>query len=750
MASGRALRKSPRTASPLPDSASRRTQDSVEVKEQQELRNAPAPTTDKLAPWIEPPLRDPIPSFQETPGIERGGVLEYMQPLGQFPSQRVKLRVKQYEPPKRYVQTRLMQGLPSSRDGGAGKGGPGRRRHSDSRHAEPTATSSAEISSSPATIKSELGHESGLRETSTSVLPAAPLHFFTPTMPTSPFSLHPFSHPTSFSPTGNTLPAIGNAFSATGNASATTAGNTSFTTGITPSYTGNAPYESLRETIDAALARSIEKKQRTRGLAIKKLYEEGFTNPNLAELLDAILAQKASEAQQHQFQSYIKLAHKEIKAEKNHSRRSSTTIGANASVESIHNSPVSRLLATAFAPTHSSHLNLSDHHPSLDISPLHRHTSSDQYPSSTYRTFRHHNTFPDKDTPLASLEGGVPLSPTLLESNTDIMPPRKRPADRTEAVSSKRAKLNNGKVSKDTLNKPNGKKRSALKGGDVPNGEPSTKRIKRDASTASQESALTEMDSDGLKDLEAVATKEVSPRASVSAASVPASSVPVLSAPAATVPSSSAPRPSVSRRPVPGAAVDQPYGKGSTLMPCNQKNIASFLAPPEREQHAPMYVVTKATREENAKENGRPTRTRIPTKKASETAELQRMNLLHFPKDHLSLKDLDEMKKSLRRENLDYKVEKSDIRTPTTDHSAQPSPAPNAPAITLANTAQQETNNVASASSSDAGDFLVPPPPGALRISTRSSRAQTPRAASPAKTTRTTRNGTRAARMKNS
>ena len=604
-----------------------------------------------------------------------------MQPLGQFPSQRVKLRVKQYEPPKRYVQTRLMQGL--SREG-AGKKGPGRRRRSESRHDEPT-TPNAETSASTAAVKSESGQALGLRETSTPVLPEPPLHI-TPA-PATRLSLQPFAHPTTSS-----------------------------------TYTGNAPYESLRDTIDAALARSIEKKQRTRGLAIKKLYEEGFTNPNLAELLDAILSQKASEAQQHQFQTYIKLARKEFKAEKNHSRRSSTTIGgANVIVESIENSPVSRLLATASSPTHSSRLTSFDpHHASLDLSSLHHPTAIDlpslHHPTSfnhhafsNTHTFHHYQPFPDKDTPLASLEGGVPLSPTLPESHTNIMPPKKRLAEPTEVVSAKRAKLqHNGDMPKPTVSKPNTKKRSAPKDDEAPTEESSVKRAKRDTSTTSQESALTEMDSDGLKDLEAVATKEVSPRLSV----------------------------------------DAPFAKSSNLLPYNQKNAESFLAPPERRRSTPTYVTTKETRELNAKENGRPTRTRIPSKKAIEAAEVHRMNLPVFPKDNLTHEEVAKMKKTFVREHPDYKFAPSDIRTPTVDHSGQASPALIAPALALPTIIEQETNGPPSPTSSDAGDFLVPPPPGAQRVSNRPSRVQTPRAASPVKTTRTTRNGNKGARVK--
>ena len=697
MSSGRALRKSPRTASPLPGSTPSHAPDSVDPRQPQELRSAPA-TNDKMAPRVEPLLREPVPSFQS---LERGGAMEYMQSLGQFPTQRLKLRVKQYEPPKRYVQTKLTQGM--SEDGAA-KRGQGRTRQSESCLIEPaTVTPKVEIPNSTDSIKSETGQYSLLGKSSTAAMAEAPLHTSPTPAPTTQIPHLPPSHP-----------------------------NIS----ITSTYSGNAPYESLRETIDAALARAIEKKQPSRGLAIQKLYEEGFTNPNLAELLDAILSQKASEAQQLQFQTYIRLARKEFKAEKNHSRRSSTTIGANAIVESIENSPVSRLLATPTTRPHSSHHTLLNH---LAQPLFHQHPSLDHHIASVHNTF-HHNNFPDKDTPLASLEGGVPLSPTVLESTTDTMPPKKRAAETNGEGPSKKSKLVHegsmpnapaskpklaakkprststkpqANASKSTVSKPTVSKRSASKDDAAPTEEPSAKRVKRDGSAGSTSSALTEMDSDGLKDLEEVATKEVTPR----------------------------------------LTVDAPFAKCSFLLSCTHKNAESFLAPPERRPSSPTFVATKDTEDVDAKTGGRPTRTRQPSRRAIEANEVHRQNLPVFTRDDLPAKEVDKIIKASRREHPDYKVEASNIREPTIDHSAKPSPAlAGTPTLDLPNIAEQdeEANGVPSATSSDAGDFLVPPPPFAQRISNRNSRVHTPRAASPTKNTRATRNGLKVARVKQS
>ena len=44
--------------------------------------------------WVEPPLRAPAPSFEDHRGLERVGVLECFQPLGQLPTQKVLQKLK--------------------------------------------------------------------------------------------------------------------------------------------------------------------------------------------------------------------------------------------------------------------------------------------------------------------------------------------------------------------------------------------------------------------------------------------------------------------------------------------------------------------------------------------------------------------------------------------------------------------------------------------------------------------------------
>ncbi|KAL8999086.1 MAG: hypothetical protein Q9169_001974 [Polycauliona sp. 2 TL-2023] len=62
--------------------------------------------------WQEPPLRPPAPSFEDYKGLERQGVLEYMQPLGTVPNQKVKSRTKPLESSKRAIHPRNGEAIP--------------------------------------------------------------------------------------------------------------------------------------------------------------------------------------------------------------------------------------------------------------------------------------------------------------------------------------------------------------------------------------------------------------------------------------------------------------------------------------------------------------------------------------------------------------------------------------------------------------------------------------------------------------
>lgn len=78
----------------------------------------------------------------------------------------------------------------------------------------------------------------------------------------------------------------------------------------------------LKQVVDAAVQRSIDLGNPVIGLAIKKLYEESLHDRTLAELLDGVLSQPTSQ-QTVDFQAFIKVARKQIKAETGSARHSS-------------------------------------------------------------------------------------------------------------------------------------------------------------------------------------------------------------------------------------------------------------------------------------------------------------------------------------------------------------------------------------------------------------------------------------------
>ena len=72
----------------------------------------------------------------------------------------------------------------------------------------------------------------------------------------------------------------------------------------------------LEAVVEAAVHKSREVGNPGIGLAIKQIFIESLHNKRLSELLDAILAQKTTQEQTKEFQSYVKKARKALKARK--------------------------------------------------------------------------------------------------------------------------------------------------------------------------------------------------------------------------------------------------------------------------------------------------------------------------------------------------------------------------------------------------------------------------------------------------
>ncbi|KAL8810700.1 MAG: hypothetical protein Q9200_002378 [Gallowayella weberi] len=209
--------------------------------------------------WQEPPLRAPAPSFEDYKGLERQGVLEYFQPLGTMPSQRVKLRIKAFDNPKRPAQPkdgeRTVAGSEDTTTPDPAPPPPSRR--SESRKTEDR------TSRIPA---------ARVKDEDSEYTPSA-LAAVTPSKPVSPYFSHhgtPSSH----------LPATKNA--------------------------------RLKDVVANAIARAHSQNDPVLGHALSRLYEQSLQDSSLVDLIDGILSENPNEQQKASFQRYLKRLTKDI------------------------------------------------------------------------------------------------------------------------------------------------------------------------------------------------------------------------------------------------------------------------------------------------------------------------------------------------------------------------------------------------------------------------------------------------------
>ena len=282
MASTRPMRKSSRMSSPLDVSM----KDSITPPNEQAKKDRKS----FMDAWVEPPLRNPAPSFEDYKGLERHGVLEHMAPLGSLPTQKVKLRVKA-EPPKRLQQVK-------NGDAAVAKEGP----------------------RTPETMPTATPQRSELRKAEERPLKALPPRErkedddYTPKgsirTPARPTSAKATPIPSSQHGTPNSRTAFGRA--------------------------------RLETVVNSAVDRSYEIGNPVLGLAVKKLFDESLGNRTLADLLDAVLSQRPTARQAADFQAYIKVARKQIKAQNsvpNTTTRRSSAVGIGQSSNSSSKSP---------------------------------------------------------------------------------------------------------------------------------------------------------------------------------------------------------------------------------------------------------------------------------------------------------------------------------------------------------------------------------------------------------------------------
>ena len=304
MASSRHLRRS-RLSSPSHSS----TQHNVHVKTEALIGDL---NGDLEGEWSEPPLRAPAPSFEDYKGLERHGVLEHMAPLGTFPGQKVKTRLKHHEPTRRIVPL---------------KNGEARRAREEMNTPEPV-SSLGTRRSEPRKIEERLGKIPSSRD---------------------------IDQDSDYNPKGS-------AKTTTIKAASTPAAPLG-----TPTSRTGVGQTRLQQIVESAIDRSRELGDPALGIALKQLYEESLRNSVVADLLEAVLSQKPTSQQTAEFQSYIKAARKQIRATDDSAKHCKHSASKSISNSNSPNAKSARLGVTRHSGTPKDR---------VDASALHNHLPS--------------------------------------------------------------------------------------------------------------------------------------------------------------------------------------------------------------------------------------------------------------------------------------------------------------------------------------------------------------------------------------
>ena len=314
-----------------------------------------------LGVWEEPPLRNPVPSFEDYKGLERHGVLEHMAPLGSLPSSKVKARMRQHEPSRRAAHLKNGEARAPSHDVSTPEPAPQvATRPSEPRKEErrPHASSS--------------GERGGDRDYHTRAHPKI-----------KPPPASPARPPTMLSPTSR-IPAV---------------------------------ETRLEKIVEAAVKRASALGNADTGLAIRKLYEDSTQDQTLAELLDAVLSQRHTEQQVADFQDYIRVTRKQLRKDKDRGHRSTPSM-SKSPAKSLRNSATRQLETSNSADSPKlNHLPSTSNHisskPQVGRMSTNGSPSKDERPS---KRFKRSNSA-SSDSSLSSLNSDIEeFAPDKVES----------------------------------------------------------------------------------------------------------------------------------------------------------------------------------------------------------------------------------------------------------------------------------------------------------------------------------------------
>ena len=264
MASSRAMRRASRRPSPLRGATQEIEEPRNNTEEEDNQENERFTDTGE---WIEPEIPPMKVSTEEWPGINKSNTVDWLQPIGQAPNQKVWTRYKESNVTRSFVT------CVSPERGGAkaaatkkviGRG----RKGTDVKDKVPPKAGAKGITRASMTTK--------IKEDEDEYSPnGTELH------------CTPYEPPLSSSrPNKTPLP--------------------------TPAT--DKGREALRAIVEQAVVRAREVKNEPLGLAIQKMFDESLTDRNLAQQLDAVLGQRATERQIVDFQTYIRMAKKQFKA----------------------------------------------------------------------------------------------------------------------------------------------------------------------------------------------------------------------------------------------------------------------------------------------------------------------------------------------------------------------------------------------------------------------------------------------------
>ncbi|KIW05575.1 uncharacterized protein PV09_03450 [Verruconis gallopava] len=358
-------------------------------------------TQSRLDAWVEPPLRSPVPSFQDH-GMERTAIFQDMAPLGTMPPTRLKIKMKGDSKPDKSdslpasdVATATPEGTP-----------PIETKTSETASQEEAQTKQKQVKREIPPVK-----EDNLADKVVSNGPLTTPHVRSPAVQN-----------------GTPTPAHSR--------------KTSTNTIALPSPQRPIPIASrasrdqkLEKVVRKAIEMAKASGQDKLAAVITMFYEETFSNPSLAVLFDAVITKSETEAQKKQFAIEMKRIRKAVKKESRESSRA-RTMSSSGPPSTAGYSGQTPIIGTMASPTSGQQPTMG-YYPSSQISQRTPFSpqQTQQPPFSTFRSVLQPSPFsptqshPGSPThpsnaPMPSERPGIASSQQTLEHSAAVLTPQ--------------------------------------------------------------------------------------------------------------------------------------------------------------------------------------------------------------------------------------------------------------------------------------------------------------------------------------